>query len=211
MVSYSGSVLVVKPEGDDATMRITVRPATRVMEQAVKSFSDIQVGDFIGATLVKNSMGVLTAQEVHIFPKSMTGSGEGIYPVADGAPTMVLGGTVGQISKGRIGVKFRAATGDGPYNGGKGCNGRAPVDPLGGCQGNIIISVPDSAPITALVDADKTHVIPGAVLALSLMSGPDGKPVTPGFTIQSIPTPGDAAAPKPAQSRPKTVVGKVPR
>lgn len=209
MVSYSGSVLVVQPEGDSDTLRVTVRPATRVMEQQAKSFSDIQVGDFIGATLVKNSMGVPLAQELHIFPKAMAGSGEGIYLPAAGAPAMVLNGVVGQIDKGRIGVKFRGATGDGPYNGGKGCNGRAPVDPLSGCQGSIIVPVQNGAPITALVDADKTHVVPGAVLALSILSGPDGKPVTPGFTIQSLPS--DTPAPKLANSRPKTVIGKVPR
>lgn len=216
MVSFKGGTLVVRPDGETDTMQVTVRPATRMMEQVPKSLSDLQVGDFVGATLTKNSMGVLTAGELHIFPKAMQGSGEGLYPVAEGAATMILNGTVGQMNKGRIGVKFRGATGEGPYNGGPyskniGCKGRAPEDLLSGCQGSIIIAVPAAAPVTALVEADKSHIVPGAVLALSLMSGPDGKPATPGFTIQSLPAPGGDAAPKAAQSASKPGAAKAPR
>lgn len=199
-------------------MRVTVRPATRMLEEEAKSLSDIQVGDFIGATLVGTSKGVPAAQEVHIFPKSMQGSGDGLYPVAPGSPSLILNGTVGQMNGGRIGIRFRGAAGEGPYNAGKGCNGRAPADPLGGCQGSVIISVPDNAPVIALVDADKSHVKPGAVLALSIMSGPDGKPATPGFTIQSVATPpvspGSAPPPAPKSKsggRFKPPVGKTPQ
>jgi hypothetical protein len=212
VVSYSGSTLVVRPDGETATMRITVRPATKMLEQVRKSLSDIQVGDFIGATLTRNSMGALTAQELHVFPKAMAGSGEGLYPAAQNSPGMILNGTVGQMNAGRIGVKFRGATGEGPYNGGKGCNGRAPADPLSGCQGSVIISVPQAAPVLALVDADKSHVKPGAVLALSIMSGPDGRPATPGFTIQSVETPPVpmGAASKAAKSAATSNPGKMP-
>jgi hypothetical protein len=205
VVSYSGSTLIVRPEGDKDTMRVTVRPATRMLEEQVKSFSDIQVGDFIGATLVKNSLGVLSAQEVHIFPASMHGAGEGLYPDAPGSPRMILDGTVGQTNTLRLGVRYRGASGEGPYMAGQGCSGRGPADPLSGCQGSIIIAVPAATPVMALVDADKSHVKPGAVLALSLMAGPDGKPATPGFTIESVATPGPSV---PAAPSIKTPPGK---
>jgi hypothetical protein len=202
VVSYSGSTLIVRPDGDKDTMRIAVRPATKMMEEQAKSFSDIQVGDFIGATLVKNSLGVLSAQEVHIFPASMHGAGEGLYPEAPNSPRMILDGTVGQTNVLRLGVRYRGATGDGPFMNGQGCNGRAPSDPLSGCQGSIIIAVPASTPILALVDADKSHVKPGAVLALSIMAGPDGRPATPGFTIESVATPQPVAAAPPSVRTP---------
>lgn len=228
MVSYSGDTLVVRPDGESETMRVTVHPATKMLEQVSKSLSDIQVGDVIGATLAKNSMGVLTAQELHIFPKNMQATGEGLYPASPGSPNMILGGTVGQINAGRIGVKFRGAAGEGAYGAAAGnaapCSGRAPASPLGGCQGSVIISVPDKTPVMALVDADKSHIKPGAVLALSIMSGPDGRPATPGFTIQNIATPPVAMgeitptgepvqkpAQKPAQSPRKPQPGKAPQ
>ena len=84
-------------------MRITVRPATQMLEEQIKSFSEIQVGNFIGATLIRNSLGVLSAQEVHIFPASMHGSGEGLYPPTPGSPGMILDGTVGQASTAHAG------------------------------------------------------------------------------------------------------------
>ncbi len=206
MVSFNGSALVVRPDGETSTMRITVRPATKVMQQTAKNFSDIQVGDFIGATLMKNSMGVLTAQEVHVFPKTMQGAGDGLYPSSPGSPRMILNGTVGQTNVARLGIKFRGATGQGPYNGGTGCNGRAPSDPLGGCQGSVIIAVPDNTPILALQNAAANQVKPGDVLALSIMSGPDGKPATPGFTIETVATPpvplADAPPASPAAAKP---------
>jgi hypothetical protein len=210
VVSYSGSMLIVRPEGEKDIMRVTVRPATRMMEEQAESFSDIQVGDFIGATLARNSLGVLSAQEVHIFPVSMHGSGEGLYPAAPNSPLMILDGTVGQLNTARMGVRYRGASGEGPYIGGpnnsnQGCNGRAPIDPLSGCQGSIIIAVPVNTPVTALVPADKSHIKPGAVLALSIMAGPDGKPATPGFTIESVAVPApDASASVPAQTPAKS-------
>jgi hypothetical protein len=200
VVSFSGGTLVVRPEGEKDTMRVTVRPATLMMEEQVKSFSDIQLGDFIGATLVKNSLGVLSAQEIQLFPASMRGSGDGLYPAAPNSPRMVLNGTVGQINTARLGVRYRGASGEGPWMGGQGCNGRAPIDPLSGCQGSIIIAVPPNTPVTALAPADKSRIKPGAVLALSLMAGPDGKPATPGFTIESDAPQAPAAAPTPAKS-----------
>jgi hypothetical protein len=216
VVSFSGSTLVVRPDGETSTMRITVRPATKVMAQASKTFSDIQVDDFIGATLGKNSMGVLTAQEVHIFPKTMHGAGDGLYPSSPGSPRMILNGTVGQINQARLGIKFRGATGEGPYNGGTGCSGRAPADPLGGCQGSVIIVVPNNTPVLALQNASASQVKPGDVLALSIMSGPDGKPATPGFTIETVATPpvplaDPAVTPKPGPPpAPKSAVKNPP-
>ena len=215
MVSFNGSTLVVLPEGEKDTMRITVRPATQMMEEQAKSFSDIQLGNFIGATLARNSLGVLTAQEVHIFPASMQGSGEGLYPADSGSSLMILDGTVGQINTARLGMRYRGATGDGPYKGGPqgggGCSGRAPLDPLSGCQGSIIISVPANVPVVALAPADKSHIKPGAVLALSIVAGPDGKPATPGFTIESVETP-PVSAGAPAKPAPpaKSPSGKKP-
>jgi hypothetical protein len=193
VVSLSGATLIVQPQGDKDTMRVTVRPATRILKEEPREFSDIHAGDFVGATLMKNTLGVLTAQEIHIFPESLKGSGEGLYP-APGGQRMILNGTVGQAGKTTLGVRFRGASGEGPVSAPNsrnqaGCTGRAPDDPLGGCQGSVIIAVPANAVVLALADGNKDDVKPGAVLALSLMSGPDGKPATPGFTIESVATP----------------------
>jgi len=44
------------------------------------SLSDIKVGSFIGTTTVPGQNGTPTAVEVHVFPESMRGTGEGSRP-----------------------------------------------------------------------------------------------------------------------------------
>jgi hypothetical protein len=83
-----------------------------------------------------------------------------------------------------LGVKFRGAAGEGAA-----CSGRAPADPLAGCSGNTTILVAAGTPVLALAPGDKSLIKPGAVVALSIMAGPDGKPVTPGLTIETMATP----------------------
>jgi hypothetical protein len=184
VVSFDGSQLTVMPDGDKQSMRIGVRPATRILQEQQKTLADIQGGDFIGATVTKTPAGVLKAQEVHIFPAALRSSGEGLYPATPGSSRFILNGTVTEAAAPILMVKFRGADGAGAK-----CAGRAPVNPLNGCQGNATVSVDPSAPIIVLVTGNKSLLIPGAVLALSVMAGPNGKPVTPGLTVESVATP----------------------
>ncbi len=177
VVGFDSNVLTVMPAGESQSLKIGVRPATRIMKQAPASLGEIRTGDFIGATLDKSPLGALSAREVHIFPETLRGSGEGLYPAG---PSTVLGGTVTNVGTTTLGVKFRGATGEGAN-----CAGRAPLDPLAGCQGAVVFAVPADAPVMALVQGDKSLLVPGAVLAVSIMAGPDGKPVTPGLTVEN--------------------------
>ncbi len=184
VVSFDGNLLTVMPDGDKQSMKVGVRPATRILQEKQKALADIQGGDFIGATMTKTPAGALNAQEVHIFPPALRGSGEGFYPATPGSSRFILNGTVSEAAAPLLMVKFRGAGGDGAK-----CIGRAPVNPLNGCQGNATIAVAPGAPVIALVTGNKSLLVPGAVLALSILAGPDGKPVTPGLTVESVTTP----------------------
>jgi hypothetical protein len=182
--SFEGSTLTVLPQGDTAPMKIGVRPATRIMKEEESSLDAINVGDYIGATLTKGAKGALAAQEVHIFPKALSGSGEGLFPPTPGSSVTILNGTVSAAGPAALSVKFRGASGDGPS-----CSGRALINPIAGCKGEITIAVAANIPVLALMPGDKSQLVPGAVLAISIIAGPDGKPVTPGLTIESVATP----------------------
>jgi hypothetical protein len=184
VVSFDGALLTVRPEGDKDTMKIGVRPATRILKQEQKALADIPAGAFVGATVSKSAAGAFEAQEVHIFPESLRGSGEGLYPATPGSSRYILNGAASGATPATLSIKFRGAGGEGAN-----CSGRAPLNPLAGCQGNATIGVAASAPVIALTPADKSLIKPGAVLALSIMAGPDGRPVTPGITIETIATP----------------------
>ena len=197
VVGFDGNTLTVMPDGDKQSMKIGVRPATRILQEQQKSLADIQGGDFIGATLTKSPSGALSAQEVHIFPGALKGSGEGFYPATPGSSHFILNGTVTQTAAALLMLKFRGESGDGAK-----CSGRAPINPLNGCQGNATITVDPAAPVIALVTAGKSVLVPGAVLALSIMAGPDGKPVTPGLTVESVATPPVPLPPTPRDTQP---------
>ena len=183
VVAFDGSLLTVRPEGESDTMKIGIRPATQILKEEPKALADVPAGAFVGATLGKIS-GAFSAQEVHIFPENLRGSGEGLYPATPGSSRFILNGAVTAAAPTTLSVKFRGAGGDGAA-----CTGRAPINPLVGCQGNATIVVAAGTPVIALVAADKSQIKPGAVLALSIMAGPDGKPVTPGLTIETVATP----------------------
>jgi hypothetical protein len=184
VVSFDGALLTVRPDGESDTMKIGVRPATQILKEDARTLTDIPAGAFVGATLSKSPAGAWEAQEVHIFPDRLRGSGEGLYPATPGSSRFILNGSVTGTTPTAISVKFRGAGGDGAN-----CTGRAPINLLTGCQGSATIAAGAATPVLALTPADKSLIKPGAVLALSIMAGPDGRPVTPGITIETVQTP----------------------
>jgi hypothetical protein len=73
-----GQNLTIK---DRSGQSMTVKLADKLMVVGVfkGSISDIASGKFIGTTTVGERNGALVAQEVHIFPENMRGTGEGHY------------------------------------------------------------------------------------------------------------------------------------
>ena len=64
--------------GEDRTIRLT--PKTRFVLVAPASLAKITPGAFIGVAAIPGENGSLKAMEVHIFPESMRGTGEGSRP-----------------------------------------------------------------------------------------------------------------------------------
>ena len=74
-----GDLLSVKSRsGED--VRLHVASDLRVSGIAKIALSDIKVGSFVGATTVPGPDGDQNAVEVHVFPESMRGTGEGSRP-----------------------------------------------------------------------------------------------------------------------------------
>ena len=62
---------------DGQSMNVKLADNFVVMGIAKASLADVASGKFIGTTTVGQRDGVLVAEEVHIFPESMRGTGEG--------------------------------------------------------------------------------------------------------------------------------------
>jgi hypothetical protein len=74
-----GDLLSVKSRGGE-DVKLHVASDLRVSGVTKIALSDIKVGSFVGATTVPGPDGGQNAVEVHVFPESMRGTGEGSRP-----------------------------------------------------------------------------------------------------------------------------------
>src|SRR3977135_31960 len=94
--SFNGQILVVKSQDGQVTS-ITVPPDLRVMANAKAGLADIKPGDFVGSAADKGPDGKLHAEEVHIFPESMRGTGEGHRPMGPNPNRSMTNGAVAMM------------------------------------------------------------------------------------------------------------------
>ena len=72
------SITIIRKNGEKQVVQLPAKYAVNALVKA--KMSDIKQGVFIGTTARPKKDGTLVADEVHIFPDSMRGAGEGHYP-----------------------------------------------------------------------------------------------------------------------------------
>jgi len=150
-VSADGATLSVRTRaGEDRTVHLM--PKTRVILVVPASLAEVKPGAFIGVAALPGEGGELKAMEVHIFPESMRGTGEGFRPF-DLAPKS-------SMTNGNISARVDAATGP-----------KLTVTYKGGEQ---TILVDPTTPIVALEPAARTDLKPGANIIARGPSHADG-------------------------------------
>lgn len=138
-ISADGAALSVRTRaGEDQTVHLTAK--TRFILVVPASLAEVKAGAFIGVAALPGEGGELKAMEVHIFPESMRGTGEGYRPF-DLAPKS-------SMTNGNISARVDSATGP-----------KLTVTYKGGEQ---TIVVDPKTPIVALEPAAKTDLKPGA-------------------------------------------------
>jgi len=100
--AVEGQTLVVATEG--AVARLTLTDMTGINGLEKRTMADIKDNTFVGATAVKDRNGRWQATEIHIFPESMRGAGEGHYAWDLPDSTMTNGAATGIVAKGRGGT-----------------------------------------------------------------------------------------------------------
>jgi hypothetical protein len=104
------STLVVKARGGNR-LTVHVPESARIVAIVKGSLGDIIQGSFIGTTAVPQQDGSLRAIEVHVFPESMRGTGEGHRAWDLGPTTTMTNGTVAQsvarVDGNLVTVKYR--------------------------------------------------------------------------------------------------------
>jgi hypothetical protein len=149
--SVEGTVVHVTPNGggDDA---VTLGATTKVTLVAPTTLDAIKPGSFIGTAARTEADGSLVALEVHVFPESMRGSGEGHRPFDLGPKSTMTNGTVGQQVIGKTGQTLS-------------------VDYKGG-QKQIV--VPPDVPVVTFAPGDAALLVKGAHVIVFAQTGADG-------------------------------------
>ena len=146
--AVEGQTLVVATEG--AVARLTLTDMTGINGLEKRTLADITDNTFVGATAVKNRDGRWEATEVHIFPESMRGAGEGHYAWDLPESTMTNGAATGVVAKGR--------------------GGSMTVHHAGG---DVEIDITRRTEIVALTMGTRALLVPGATV-MALAAPPQG-------------------------------------
>ncbi len=88
VTAFDGTTLMVTPLQQGQALSVTLPPDIPIGAVADRTLADIKPGDFVGSAAVRGEDGKLHAQEVHIFPESRRGTGEGHRPMAGPQQTM---------------------------------------------------------------------------------------------------------------------------
>jgi hypothetical protein len=149
--SINGDVLMVKSRsGEDE--KLQMNDATKVLGITKVSLADVKVGSFIGATTVPGPDGKPKAIEVHVFPESMRGTGEGSRPWDLGTNSSMTNATVAESVAANDGRTLTVK-----YKGG---------------EKQVEIS-PDT-PIVTYVPGNKSELKAGAKVIAFVKARPDG-------------------------------------
>jgi len=143
---------------DGTALTVVLAPDTRVAALTRIGLDDIKANSFIGTAAKPGKNGVLEATEVHVFPESMRGRGEGHRPWDQGPTSTMTNGNVGKVGTIRH-HKGRTLT----------------VDYKGGTQS---VLVPDNVPVVAFADGSAAQLVPGAHIFAFALRTPEGKLAT---------------------------------
>jgi hypothetical protein len=155
--SFDGSNLVVQTP-DGKAISVAVPADVRINANGKAKLSDVKPGDFVGSAADKGPDGKLHAEEVHIFPETMRGTGEGHRPMGPNPNRSMTNGSVA-ISD----PEARTMT-----------NGTVSAASSMGSvtltihykDGDQRIEVAPDTPVVTIIPADRTLLKPGAAVSV---------------------------------------------
>ncbi|RTL48317.1 MAG: hypothetical protein EKK40_17580 [Bradyrhizobiaceae bacterium] len=149
--SVNGDIVVVKGrDGTNTMMKMT--PDVRVTGVTKITLADIKPGSYIGVTSVPGADGTQKATEVHVFPESMRGAGEGTRPWDTRPNSSMTNGGLDKRVDGADGNVLTVKYKDGEKQ---------------------VVVTPDTELVT-FVPAERSEIKPGAQIVAFTAKGDDG-------------------------------------
>jgi hypothetical protein len=148
--SVTPTTITVTPRNGSPTT-IALPPDVHISGITIAKIDDIKPGSYIGTAAAPQPDGTQKALEVHVFPPSMVGAGEGFRPWDSTPNSTMTNGTVGDLvgSKGRtLTVKYKG--------------------------GEKTVIVPDDVPIVSIEPGTRALLTPGAHVIVFASKGTDG-------------------------------------
>lgn len=150
VTALTGDILKVhENSGQDVDVKLS--KDTPIRGVTLANIADIKSDSYIGTAAIPQADGSLKALEVHVFPASMRGSGDGHRPWDLGANSSMTNGTVGSVvvSNGRtVTIKYK--------------------------DGEKKVLIPQDVPIVNLTEGDRSLLVPGAHVVLFAHKEADG-------------------------------------
>jgi hypothetical protein len=132
----------------------------------------ISTGAFVGTTAVPMPDGTLTALEVHVFPESMRGNGEGHRPMDVMPGSTMTNATVTSVLPMEKAAPATTMTNATVANVAQADQGRKMVLKYQGGEKTVV--VPKEAPVVMVEPGDKSLLVAGAHVVLSATRQADG-------------------------------------
>jgi hypothetical protein len=148
--SVSPTTITVTPRNGSPTT-IALPADVHISGITIAKIDDIKPGSYIGTAAAPQPDGTQKALEVHVFPPSMVGAGEGFRPWDSQPNSTMTNGTVGDL----VGSKGRTLTVN--YKGGE-----------------KTVIVPDDVPIVSIVPGTRDLLKAGAHVIVFAKKGADG-------------------------------------
>ena len=160
IAQVDGNTIDIK-ERDGGVAKIHLADNAKIVSVAKASLSDIKPGSFIGTAATPGTDGKLQAIEVHIFPESMRGTGEGNRAWDLTPKSSMTNGTVAQKSNKVENNKVNSVEGN-----------DVTVNFNGGTK---IVTVTSDTKVITLVPGDRSELKPSAEIFIPAATRtPDG-------------------------------------
>jgi hypothetical protein len=170
IVSRSGDALEVKSR-TGGTVSLKLAGDLRVTQVEKADLGQIGKGEFIGTTTVPQPDGSLRAVEVHVFPESMRGTGEGQRPWdLGGSKSTMTNATVAGIQQkgGQGGTMTNATVAE------KKKHGAGETLALEYKGGKATVLVPQGTPVVKIEPGDRSQLVQKAKIFAGVSRGQDG-------------------------------------
>jgi hypothetical protein len=197
-IKAQGAAAASAPPVDDAAKPFTVAvlPGTRYVGSDKASFAAIKEGDYVGAAVTQRSGGKLRAQNVYLYAEALRGTGEGRFPEGE---RLLVNGTVSEVKPtapedqqdGFLTLHYRGAVLTGLGRGRTLCEGRASPPAYASalaCEASVAIEVMPGTPVFLLTVGDKSLLIPGSLVTVTMTRANDDKNITPGVIVEKLVT-----------------------